>query len=118
MDCFICKYEFYEDDSLRCLENCNHKFHNDCIKSWFEHCVEKKIDIVCPYRCQPKIEDIKQILSAECYENYLCYNKENLVKTYKNFIICSTPDCEEILDTAEISLKCKVCNKETCKDCK
>jgi hypothetical protein len=65
----------------------------------------------------PSVEEIRTIISEDCYDKYLSFNNNALVAKNKNLIYCSTVDCNSILDT-NITLKCIKCGQETCKYCK
>ncbi|GAA0176564.1 hypothetical protein Leryth_000096 [Lithospermum erythrorhizon] len=45
LECAICLYEFEHDEEIRCLKNCQHFFHRDCIDRWMDQ--ERKTCPLC-----------------------------------------------------------------------
>ncbi|KAL7607691.1 brassinosteroid-responsive RING protein 1 [Lactuca sativa] len=53
--CAVCLNEFEGDDKIRCLINCTHTFHQNCLDRWMDH-VQGTCPIcrtpILPYACQ------------------------------------------------------------------
>ncbi|KAE9595495.1 hypothetical protein Lal_00030699 [Lupinus albus] len=73
--CAVCLYEFCDDDKIRCLRNCKHIFHRDCVDRWIDY--DQKSCPLCriPFVPDDMIDDFNQRLwvasgGTEFYAGY------------------------------------------------
>lgn len=129
-NCGIC-YE--EDMDANDAENpvkmlsCNHTFCSECFKAYYETLIEKdgkSNALKCPESgcaAKPTKNEIKDIISANCFDKYKKFKTANDVARDPNLLFCSTVDCETILDARKAQNSCCLCGtcgESTCVKCK
>ncbi|XP_004510759.1 brassinosteroid-responsive RING protein 1-like [Cicer arietinum] len=62
--CAVCLFEFSEEEEIRCLRNCRHIFHRNCVDRWIDH--DQKTCPLCrtPFVPDDMIDDFNQRLWA------------------------------------------------------
>ena len=48
-ECIICMVEFDSGTQIIRIPTCQHFFHKECVKKWFDMKLKEKLDIKCPY---------------------------------------------------------------------
>ncbi|KAG9134091.1 hypothetical protein Leryth_004785 [Lithospermum erythrorhizon] len=78
-ECVICLYEFKSDQEIRCLKNCQHFFHRDCIDRWMDQ--NKNTCPLCRKSLVPmdsRKEYDHRLWQALCSDDYMYYEDEYL----------------------------------------
>ncbi|KAL4467983.1 hypothetical protein ABPG72_015853 [Tetrahymena utriculariae] len=126
IECPICMCELYTE-SVLALENCDHVFHKECLLEYLKNKIQdRKAQILCPdEKCKTEIlvEDFKQLLGKEMYDNYVQYSLQSYVDEHGDEMSwCPTADCKYVFafdeNEDDAFFKCPMCKKEYCLKCR
>lgn len=107
------------------MENCEHTFHKDCIKKYFQVQMDQNmVPFKCPIQgCKKDVSQIvvESILSAPQRQKYHEKQMDMYASRNKDMSRCPTPDCKYMFffqagDSTDFS--CLLCSKRYCLDCR
>ena len=134
--CGIC-YEYYDlqerdeegqlVNQVKMLSACGHTFCRDCFQETFRALIEewnRGATLRCPQTGCDQVatdEEIKRIISEDCYAKYKRFQQDRIVLKDKNLFYCKQPGCEGVLDLRQKSknvVVCPECSFSYCTKCK
>ena len=116
--------EYDEGEEMFPLQTCEHVFHTDCIRQYFESQVNDSLfplkcpDVNCKMPCCE--DDIGSILTKDMYTKFHKRTLNLAIDKEADMSWCPTPGCSYgfVFEDGDKEFKCPSCNKHYCLDCR